>query len=260
MRIYAFKALAGYAHEIGKSRARAYEHRFIAVREQLVHGKRSAYHDVCFYVNAQSFQPFHFARDYCLGQTEFGYAVYEHAARRVESFEHRHLISLARKVARARQSARTRSDDSHFMTVGRGTYRAVANVGVVRVCGKAFQSAYADRLELYAESAFGLALRFLRAYPAAYGGKRGERGDDVVRALEIPFLYLTYERGYVYSHGTTRHAGLVLAVKATLSLFHCYFGGVTRRNFVEIMRPYRRILRGHGMFMRNNGHFTSPPL
>src|SRR5699024_10631394 len=105
-----------------------------------------------------------------------------------------------------------------------------------------------------------LALCLLRAYAAAYGGKRGGFGNYLIGALEITFGYFAYECGDIYAHGTAAAAGLVFAVEASCSLVHGLLLGISECNFVEIAYTLTGGLDRHFvLFKAHIRHITLPP-
>jgi len=104
--IHALVGFAGDAHEVRQTRARAHEHGFIALLEQLVDGERLADDDVRLHIHAHRGKGVDLFLHDGLGQTELRNAVNKHAARRVERLEHGYFIALLCKVARAGQPGR----------------------------------------------------------------------------------------------------------------------------------------------------------
>ena len=137
----------------------------------MVYVHRFAYYDVGLNVYAVCFKSIDFFLNEGFGQPEFGYSVYEDAARKVKGFKYSHLIALFGEVASARETRRPRADDGDFMTVRCGDLQFPRKISIVVIGDKAFKPADADGLEFYAESAFAFALGFLGAYPSADGGE-----------------------------------------------------------------------------------------
>ena len=232
---HALCALSGNAHEPGKSRARAEEHCLEAVLLfEFLDREHSADDGVRLNLHAERLQPVHFAADDVLGQTEFGDAVDEDAARNVQCLKDGDVIPALGKIARAGESRRTRPDDRDFVPVALRFNRRGAAVLHMPVCDEALQPADADRLTLDATRALALALRLLRADPAADRGQRGGALDDLVRLLKLPLRDERDKGGNVHRDRTARHAGLVLAVHAALGFLD---GGrlvIAERDFLEI--------------------------
>lgn len=160
----------------------------------------------------------------------------------MKRFEYGNAVTFFRKVARAGKSARSGADYRDFMSVWlrfNGFLRAGI---VVTVCDESFQSAYAHGFEFNTERALGFALRFLRAYAAAYSGKRRILGYFFICAFVIAFFDFLNKRGNIDIDGATRNARFILAVQATLGFGNGYFFGITCRYFFEVMRPYFWIL------------------
>ena len=101
------EGFAGDTHKLGKSRTRANENSLKAFLEQLVHGHGLTDDHVGLDGHAHGAQAVHLLLHDVLGETEFGDAVHENAARHVESFVHGHLIAASGQSSRAGQSRRT---------------------------------------------------------------------------------------------------------------------------------------------------------
>ena len=209
----ALQIFAGDVHEAGQPRAAADEHRFKAVfAHQLVDREHAADDHVGLYLDAEGDEVVDLFLYDQLGQAEFGDAVHEHAARKVQRLEHGDLIPALGEVARAGEPRRPAADHGDLVAVGLGFDGEIAAVGVVPVRHEPLQPADGDRLALDAAHALLLALRFLRAYPAAHGGQGAGLLDDVVCLFKLPFRHFGDEFGDMDADGAAAHAGLVFAV------------------------------------------------
>ena len=115
----------------------------------------------------------------------------------------------------------------------------------MRVRRETFQTADGDRLEFLAEDAFRLALAFLRANTAANRRERAGFLDGTGRAGEIAVIDQRDEFRNIHVHRAAGHAHRFRAVQAAGRLVTGFFFGVTKRDFLEIMRADLRVLLTH---------------
>ena len=128
---------------------------------------------------------------------------------------------------------------------------------VVPVGNKAFKSADCNRFKFDSERAVLFALRFLRTDSAADGGEGGGVGNDSVSGFVIALFDLCNKVRNVNVYRAAADAGLIFAVKAAVCFLPRNLGGITEGNFLKILFPDYRFLRGHRMFFRFNSHFDS---
>ena len=257
-RIHAAKILAGDMHEHRKTGTGADEHRLKAVfAHQLIDGNDATDDHIGLNLDAERLQTVHFLLHNRLGKSEFGNAVNEDAAGKVERFKHGDLIALLGKVAGAGQSAGTGADDGDLVSVGSGLGRRFADVGIVPVGDKALKAADADRLALDGADALALALRLLRADTTADGGKRGGLVDDLIRALVILFGDLLNEFGDLDLNRAAGNALRILAVQAAGSLVKRLLLGIAEGDLEEVLIADIGVLRGHFVFLQAHvSHLT----
>ena len=159
-----------------------------------------------------------------LGKAEFGDPVFQNAARKVKRFEHGDVIAAFGKVACAGQPRGAAAHDRDFVPVRFRFDGQIATVRVVPVCDEAFQPAYAHGLALDAAHALCLALRLLRAHPAAYRGKGTRLLYDLIRLFESAFGDFRDKLRDADLYGAAAYAGHVFAVQAALCLVDRRFG------------------------------------
>jgi hypothetical protein len=107
-----------------------------------------------------------------VGQAELRNAVLEHATCDVQSFEDGDRHAVLGQIAGAGQARRTRSDDGGALTGAAGSFhRLIPTAPYGGVRDEALQAADGHRRILVADHAGRLALGFLRADAAAYGGQ-----------------------------------------------------------------------------------------
>ena len=133
-------------------------------------------------------------------------------------------------------------------------------MGGMPVCYETFQAANGHSFPLHAPYALLLALAFLGAYPAAHGGQAAGQADDAIGFLEVTLADSVDEFRNVNMHRASRHAGLMLAVQATLGLVHGSGFVIAKGNLLKVAFPLLCRLMGHGMLGRHHvrhGHCTS---
>ena len=242
---------AGDIHKHGQACAGADKHSLKAILFlQLIYGDGAAYNGIRGDGNSQSLKAIHFLLHYCLGQTELGNAVYQHAARKVQRFEYGNLISHAGKVTCAGKACGAGAHHSHLMSVGLGLFGQFFIVAVMPVRHKALQAANAHRLALYAANTVLFALALLGAYPAAYGGQCGSFGYYLICLFKVALGSLSNKLGDVYHNGAAGHTGLMLAVKAALCLIHGLLRGIAQSYLFKVLVAYIRLLGGHGVLFQ----------
>ena len=213
--IYALQIFPRNIHELGKSRARTDEDRFVAVfLFEFLDGNDAADDHVRFHLDAERLQVIHFFLHDRLRKTEFGNAVDKNAARHVERLVNRHVVSEFRKIPRTGKPCGTGTDHSHFVSVRRNGCRFFGRVHIMIIRDKSFQSADADGFaaRLDAAGALAFALRFLRTDAAADRGQRAGKRNDLISAFKISFRHLGNKFGDGDIDGTARHAGTIFAV------------------------------------------------
>ena len=248
-------------HKHGQSRAGADEHSLKALLlHQLVDGDRPAYHYVGLDLHTQRLESVHFLLDDGLGQTEFGDAVYQHAASQMQGLVHGDLVPLPGQVAGAGQAGGAGADDRNLVAIGGGLHRLLGGVGVVPVGYEPLQTADAHALVLNAPHTFALALCFLGADPAAHGGQGAVGGDDLIGGLEVALRHLGDKLGDMNLHRAAGDAGHVLTVETPLGLVNRLLFGVAQGHLFKIAGPDHGVLVGHGVLIRTHiRHLTLPP-
>ena len=205
--------LPGDVHEAGKARARAEEDGFEAeLLFELVDGEHFADDHVRHHLDAERSEVIYLLFDDGFGKTEFGDAVDEHAARKVQRFEDGHVVAELGKIARAGEPRGTRADDGDLMPVGLRLCGSLSCVGVVPVGNEALEPADADGLALDAARALAFALRLLRAHPSADGGKGRGAGNDLIGLFEFALRDEGDKFGDGDVDGAARNAGLIFTI------------------------------------------------
>ena len=103
--------------EAGQAGAAAHEHSLVAHAEQLVHRQHLADDHVGFDIHPHGPQFIHFLLHNGLGQAELRDPVHQHAPRRVEGLEHRHVVAQAGQIPRAGQTGGAGTHNGHLMAV-----------------------------------------------------------------------------------------------------------------------------------------------
>ncbi|MNW57551.1 hypothetical protein D3C74_353670 [compost metagenome] len=100
-RVHAVQVLAVDSREAGKSCVAADEDRFIPFREQFVHGHGAAHYHVLVDGHAELGDLLNLFLHQRLRQAEFGNAVRQHPAERMQRLEDRHFVAKLREIPRA---------------------------------------------------------------------------------------------------------------------------------------------------------------
>ena len=260
--VYAAKVLAGYLLEVGQSCAAAYEYGVKALfLHQLIQAYGAADYYVGLYLYAQSLHILYLLANQRLGETEFGNAVYQHAAGGMQSFENMYLIAQLRKVACAGKACGAGAYHGYLLAVGGGYLGGGGALCHGVVGGEAFQTADAYRLPLNTTDALALTLVFLGAYAAADGGKAVGGLYDGVSALVIMSGDLCYEFRNAHVYRAAGNAGHVLAVEAAGSLVEGQLFVVALRNFLKVLvADIGLLLPGRGLLQSHIRHIISPLL
>ena len=108
-----------------------------------------------------------------VGQTELGNTIFQHASNLVESLEYMNFESLLGHVAGKAKSGRTRADDCHLDTVGRGNLgeRHLTAFTLIVGCETLEITNSHCRLVHLEMDTLTLALFLLRTYTTADGGQ-----------------------------------------------------------------------------------------
>lgn len=247
--IYALEVLAGDIHKSGKTCAGADEDSIIALLEQLVDSNGLADHHIGLNIYAQSGKVVDFLLNDRFGKSEFGDTVNENASCKVESLENSYLVACLGEIARTGKTGRTGTDNSDLLAVGLGLNYLALEVCIVIVRSKSLKTADTYRLALDASYALAFALVLLGTNTSADSGKGAGLGNDLESFLELAVSDLLNELGDLDIYGTARYTGHILAVKASLSLVHSHFLGVSESNLQEVLVSYVRLLGRHRIFL-----------
>ena len=98
-RHHAYKVFAGNIHEAGQTGTGTHKETFEAHFLEAFHRKGLPYHHIRHEFHSHTPQGLNLNVDHAVGETEFGYAVFQHAAYLVESLEHRHIVAARSHVA-----------------------------------------------------------------------------------------------------------------------------------------------------------------
>ena len=260
----AAQVLAGYAHELGSSRAGAYEHgRETLLAEQLVHGHGTSYYHVGLYLHPEPAHIVNLAGEHLLlRKPELGNAVDQHPARLVQGFENRHVVAQLGEVARAGQTCGAGADngDLHAVRGGLGRLFGSSSVFTHIVGHETLQLAYRHRLALHSEHAAAFALGLLGAHASADRRQGRIAGNHLCGALHVLLRQSGDEIRNLEIHGAGGHTARILAVQAAARLEKGLLLIVTVAYLVEIGRADLGVLLAH----RNPGnsvcHYLSLPI
>jgi hypothetical protein len=154
----------------------------------------------------------------------------------MERFEYRGLMTHFDKISRDCEAGRPRANNGYLLASWRSQFRdRQIPLCCFPIGHETLQPAYGDRFEALRQSAYLLALLFLRAYSA---GDRGESIgilDLVDRSAEISFRDKLHEIGYVNVDRTTGNAIMLGTLQASLSISYCLLGFVAVWNLVEVL-------------------------
>ncbi len=211
---YAVRLLAWNSHKSGKSCAGADKYGFKSFfLHQLVDRCGFSDHYIRFNLNPKRFNIFDFFCDNVLfGETKFRNSVDQYAARFMQRFKNRHVISHSCKISRTGQSCGTGTDHRHFSSVFMFGSFWHNTVFPCPVGCKPLQFSNRNRLSFKAPDTFTLALALLRADASADCRKRGRFADDLICFLKIFVLYFRYKSGNINGNRTPFHTLGVLAV------------------------------------------------
>src|ERR1039457_2746125 len=252
---HAVERLAGDIAELRRPGAGAHERRVIAhLAQQLRDGEQLADDGVEPDLDPHLLQVFDFGIDDEVGQAEFGDAVFQHSAGYVQGLENGHRHALAGQFSGAGEAARTAADDGRALGFGHGgNCHLVPPAPPAGIGHEALQAADGHRLELEADHAGSLALRFLRADAPAHRRQRVGGFQDAVGLLDVLAGQRRDEAGDVDGHRVNGHAARLLAAQAAFGLVKGAVQVEPESDFVEIVYArFRRLVR-HGGALRRNG-------
>ena len=241
---YTVGIFTGNPHEFGKSGSGADEHGGEALFvHKLVDGDRFSNDHVGLDLHAQRLHVLDlFFHNGFLGETEFGNAVYQHAAGLVKGLEDGHVIAHLGQISRAGKARGARADHGHlFALLLCGSLR-LDPVFSRPIRHEALQLTDGNGFALNSSDAFSLTLALLRANAAADGGQSGGGADHLIGGLHISLLHLFDEAGNVDGYGASLHALRVFAVDASGSLFHRLFFVISQADLLKVGCPFLRIL------------------
>ncbi len=253
-REHAQQVLAGNLQELRQTGTGADEHSLIAFFKQLVNALGTTDHGIRDDFHAKILELVDFLCHDCLGQTELGNTIHQHAAGLVEGLENGDGIALASQIASAAQTGRAGTDDSHLVTVGLRHDRCAALVTIfhVIVSHEAFEATNADALALDATHALTLALVLLRADTAAHGGQAVGGGDDLIGLVKVTLGDLGDKLRNTHGHRAAIHALGTLAVEAALGLVNGHLSSVAECHFFKVLVANQRLLLGHRVLIQTH--------
>src|SRR6266511_2067010 len=183
-----------------------------------------------------------FAVDDLAREAEGRDAVLEHAAHHVERLVDRHVGAELHEVGGGGEAGGAGAADRDLAELLREA-RGRGGLRLRVVADEALEAADADRLDLLADHALRLALRFLRADAAADRGEGVRLLDDLESAVEVADRDVLDERRDVDRHRAAGHAGRLRALDAALRLADGLLEGVPEVHLLEVPRPLERIAR-----------------
>ena len=116
-----------------------------------------------------------------------------------------------------------------------------------------------NRLTFDSTDTFSLTLGFLRANTSTDSRKCTGFTNDLVSFFNVSFFYLMDKCRNVDGYRTTLDTFCILTVKASCSLFHCFFFVITETNFFKVCCTYFWILLSYRYFFHHISHYSSPP-
>ena len=132
------------------------------------------------------------------------------------------------------------------------------------VRGEAFQAAHGHGLAFFTQYAQYLALRLLRANPAADCGQAICFLDLLRRPDELALFDQFYKAGYVNADRAALDALGLFALQTARGLGQGFLGRITQRHLIEVPDANVRRLLGHGQsasnrsFLLRSSFFTHP--
>ena len=204
------------SEELGQASAGRHVDGVEALLEQLLGRGHVAHDGVVLKLDAHVLQAVNLALDDCLGQTELGDAVDQHAAAGKEGLKDGDVKAVAGELAGAGDAGRARADDGDLLAVLGGHLGRGGELGAVTQ--EALELADGHGLGLLTTDALALALVLLRADATADGGKHGVLADGIEGAAEVLRADLLDKAGDVDVDGAALNTERLLAVEAALGL------------------------------------------
>ena len=213
---------------------------------QVVDGDSASHHHVVLELSSEFADVLYLVPHHgVLGQTERRYAVHQHSAELVQSFENSDVVAHSQQVLGAGDARRAAAHDGHLMAVFacRGCELHVVLASVV--ADKTFQLANGDGFETSSHYAFAFALCLLRAYTSAHRRQGGVLVDNLCGFVEIAFSNAFDEIGDFDVDRAALHASGFLALQTALRLHYGLVGTVAETYLVEVLGTYQRRLFRH---------------
>ena len=204
--------------------------------QQLRDREGLADHLVGLEVHAEVLQALDFAADDFARQAERRDAVLQHAADHVQRLVDGDVAAVAHEVGRRRQARRARADDGDLARAGCSKRGGSALRGCGVVADETLEPADRHRLELAADDALRLALRFLRADAAADRREQVGLVDDRQRAVDVAHQQVADEARNVDRDRAALDAGRLRALDAALGLGQRIGHRVAEVDFLEVAR------------------------